>query len=47
MKRVLLTGAAGNLGGKLRRHLKKWDEYVDLECYGVLRGEFDASSFSA
>ena len=31
--------------GTLRRHLKKWDEYIDLECYGVLRSEFQ--SFSA
>lgn len=26
--------------GTLRRHLKKWDEYVDLVCYGVLREEW-------
>ena len=32
--------------GKLRRHFKKWDEYVDLECYGGLRGELAASSLS-
>ena len=29
--------------GTLRQHLKKWDEYVDLECYGILRSEFTAS----
>jgi len=26
--------------GTLRQHLKKWDEYVDLEAYGILRSEF-------
>ncbi len=26
--------------GTLRRHLKKWEEYVDLVCYGVLREEW-------
>ena len=26
--------------GTLRQHLKKWDEYVDLECYGMMRAEF-------
>lgn len=25
--------------GTLRRHLKKWDEYVDVACYGILREE--------
>jgi len=29
--------------GTLRRHLKKWDEYVDLECYGIMRDEFMAT----
>jgi [ribosomal protein S5]-alanine N-acetyltransferase len=29
--------------GTLRQHLKKWEEYVDLECYGILRSEFMAS----
>ena len=28
--------------GTLRQHLKKWDEYVDLECYGILRSDFTA-----
>ena len=28
--------------GTLRQHLKKWDEYVDLECYGILRADFMA-----
>ncbi len=27
--------------GTLRQHVKKWGEYLDLERYGVLRGEFD------
>lgn len=26
--------------GTLRRHQKKWDEYVDLVCYGMLREEW-------
>jgi len=26
--------------GTLRRHRKKWDEYVDLVCYGLLREEW-------
>jgi len=26
--------------GTLRRHLKKWDEYVDLAFYGILREEW-------
>lgn len=28
--------------GTLRQHLKKWDEYVDLECYGILRSDYRA-----
>ena len=28
--------------GRLREHVKKWGEYLDLERYGVLRGEVDA-----
>ncbi|HUJ13861.1 MAG TPA: GNAT family N-acetyltransferase [Thermoanaerobaculia bacterium] len=27
--------------GTLRHHLKKWGEYVDVECYGIIRGEFE------
>lgn len=30
--------------GRMRQHLKKWDEYVDLECYGVVRSEFRSPS---
>jgi RimJ/RimL family protein N-acetyltransferase len=26
--------------GTMRQHLKKWDEYVDLECYGMLRADY-------
>jgi [ribosomal protein S5]-alanine N-acetyltransferase len=26
--------------GLLRGHLKKWDEYLDLACYGILRSEW-------
>jgi ribosomal-protein-alanine N-acetyltransferase len=25
--------------GTLRQHIQKWGEFVDLDCYGVLRGE--------
>ena len=28
--------------GTLRQHLKKWDEYVDLECYAILRNDFQS-----
>jgi len=27
--------------GTLRQHLKKWGESVDVECYGIIRSEFD------
>jgi ribosomal-protein-alanine N-acetyltransferase len=30
--------------GTLRRHLKKWDQYVDLEMYGMLREEWNGKS---
>ena len=30
--------------GTLRRHLKKWDEYVDLVCYGMLREDWAAEA---
>lgn len=26
--------------GCLRRHVKKWDRFVDLNCYAILRDEF-------
>lgn len=26
--------------GTLRQHLKKWGHYVDLECYGILRSDW-------
>jgi RimJ/RimL family protein N-acetyltransferase len=29
--------------GRLRQHDKKWDEYVDLEYYGMLREEWSSS----
>lgn len=28
--------------GSLRQHFKKWDEYVDVECYAILRSEYEA-----
>jgi ribosomal-protein-alanine N-acetyltransferase len=30
--------------GTLRRHAMKWDEYVDLVCYGMLREEWPTSA---
>jgi len=30
--------------GTLRQQFRKWDEYVDVECYGVLRSEYAAHS---
>lgn len=30
--------------GTMRQHLKKWDEYVDLECYGLVRSDFRSPS---
>ncbi len=27
--------------GRLREHVRKWGEYLDLEWFGVLRSEFD------
>lgn len=29
--------------GRLRQHFKKWDEFVDVEIYGLLREEWEAS----
>ena len=28
--------------GTLRQHVKKWDEYVDVDSYGILRGDWNA-----
>lgn len=37
-----------NLGmrheGSLRQHVKKWDEFLDLERFGLLRAELDEAS---
>jgi RimJ/RimL family protein N-acetyltransferase len=30
--------------GTLRQHVRKWDEYVDVAFYGVLRHEYDGVS---
>ena len=30
--------------GRLRQHLKKWDEYLDIDAYGILRDEFASLS---
>ncbi len=29
--------------GTLRSHMRKWDAHVDMEVYGILREEFEAS----
>jgi RimJ/RimL family protein N-acetyltransferase len=29
--------------GTLRQHVRKWDQYVDMACYGLLRGEWVSS----
>lgn len=29
--------------GTLRQHVKKWGEYIDLECYGILRSDSNSS----
>ncbi len=39
----VLQKAGMTYEGTLRRHLKKWEEYVDLVCYGVLREEWLSS----
>ena len=36
----VLQKAGMRYEGTLRQHLKKWDEYVDLVCYGLLREEW-------
>lgn len=38
----VLRNAGMTYEGKLRQHLKKWDEYLDIEAYGILRDEFFA-----
>ena len=43
----VLVNAGMRYEGTLRRHLKKWDEYVDLACYGILRGDHGAAAASA
>jgi [ribosomal protein S5]-alanine N-acetyltransferase len=36
----VLRNAGMTYEGTLRQHLKKWDEYLDIEAYGILREEF-------
>jgi len=36
----VLQKAGMQYEGTLRRHLKKWDEYVDLVCYGIVREDW-------
>jgi len=26
--------------GRSRQHIKKWDQFIDLENYGLLKSEF-------
>jgi RimJ/RimL family protein N-acetyltransferase len=43
------NGASGNVlkkvgmryEGCMREHLLKWDEFIDVECYGILRAEWE------
>lgn len=39
----VLQNAGMQYEGTLRKHVKKWDEYVDLVCYGILREEYFSS----
>lgn len=39
----VLQNAGMMYEGTLRGHLKKWDEYVDVACYGILRSEWKRS----
>lgn len=32
--------------GTFRHHVKKWDEFLDLEVYGILRGEWTPAAAS-
>ena len=29
--------------GRLRQYIKKWDEYLDVVYYAILRSEWDAA----
>jgi [ribosomal protein S5]-alanine N-acetyltransferase len=33
--------------GCLRQHQYKWGQFVDLECYGILRGEWESDSVTS
>ena len=30
--------------GRLRQHVRRWDRFEDLECYGILGSEWDAQT---
>ena len=30
--------------GKMRQHVRKWNEYIDVECYGLVREEWERYS---
>ena len=32
--------------GRLREHVRRWDRFEDLECYGILRPEWEAKHSS-
>lgn len=38
----VLRNAGMQYEGRLRRHVKKWEEYLDVEAYGVLKDEFSS-----
>jgi RimJ/RimL family protein N-acetyltransferase len=40
----VLQKAGMKYEGTLRQHVRKWDEYVDVAFYGVLRHEYDGVS---
>jgi len=29
--------------GRMREHVKKWGEFIDIDCYAILRSEADLS----
>ena len=33
--------------GRLRQHVKKWDNFEDMEYYGILRSEWSQSAAAA
>ena len=33
--------------GRLRQHVRRWDRFEDLECYGILRSEWENATRAA